>query len=73
MLELFYEKLAKTGYVEIYEYDNPRFIVSEERLYCVTEELLKFIRSELPDGVWNVRYGIALERLKSFHVKDDVL
>ena len=71
--ELFYEKLAKAGYVELYEYDNPRFIVSEERLYCVTEDFPKLIRSELPDGVWNVRYGIALERMKSFYVKDDVL
>ena len=73
VFELFYEKLAKAGYFELYEYDNPRFIVSEERLYCVTEDFPKLIRSELPDGVWNVRYGISLERMKSFHVKDDVL
>ena len=73
VLELFYDKLAKAGYVELHEYDNPRFIVSEERLYCVTDEFPKLIRSELPDGVSNVRYGIALERMKAFQVKNDVL
>ena len=51
----------------------PDLLFPKERLYCVTEDFPKLIRSELPDGVWNVRYGIALERMKSFYVKDDVL
>ena len=73
VLESYYDKLAKAGYVELHEYDNPRFIVSEERLYCVTDDFPKLIRSELPDGISNVRYGIALERIKAFLVKSDIL
>ena len=73
VLEIFYEKLAKAGYVELSEYDNPRFIVSEERLYGVDDAFPKLIRSELPDGVSDVRYDIHLERIKTFLVRDDVL
>ena len=73
VLELYYDKLAKAGYIELHVYDSPRFIVSEERLYYITDEFPKLIRSKLPDGVSNVRYGIALERINAFLVKSDVL
>ncbi len=72
-LEMFYDKLAKAGYVELTEYDNPRFIVSEERLYGVGDSFPKLIRSELPEGVSNVHYGIDLERIKTFLVRNNVL
>ena len=73
VLEMFYDKLAKVGYVELSEYDNPKVIVSEERLYGVGEAFPKLIRSELPDGVSDVRYGVDLERIKTFLVRDNIL
>jgi len=72
-LELFYDKLAKAGYAELNEYDKPVFIVSEEHLYCVNDDFPKLIRSELPDGVSNVRYSIELESMTAFHLKNDIL
>ena len=72
-LELFYDKLAKAGYAELDEYDNPRFVVSEESLYYINDDFPKLIRSELPEGISNVRYGIELESMKAFHVKNHVL
>ena len=72
-LELFYDKLAVSGYVELPEYDSPEFVVSEERLYCVNNDFPRLIRSELPNGVSNVRYGIDLESIKTFLVRNDIL
>ena len=71
--ELFLDKLARVGYTELHEYDNPKFIVSEERLYCVRDDFPKLIRSELPDGVSNVRYSIDLEKIKPYLVENDIL
>ena len=72
-IELYYDKLALAGYAELQEYDNPKFVVSEENLYCVNEEFPKLIRSGIPDGISNVRYSIDIERIKEFLTKNDVL
>lgn len=72
-LELYYDKLAVAGYVELQEYDNPKFVVSEEHIYCVDEEFPKLIRSEIPSGVSCVRYVIDIESIKKFLVRKDIL
>ena len=69
--ELFYDKLASAGYAELHEYNNPRFVVSDEYLYCVNEDFPKLIRSGLPDGVTNVRYSINLEKIESYLVNNE--
>jgi len=65
-IELFLEKTAAAGYVELREYDEPRFIVSGDTTYCVTGEFPRLIRSKLPDGIAKVSYDIELEKLKPF-------
>ena len=65
-LEKFSEKLAKAGYVELREYDSPKFVVAEENTYRVTEEFPRLIRSEVPEGVVRVGYEIELEAIRSF-------
>ena len=72
-LELYYDKLAAAGYAELQEYDNPKFVVSEENLFSVNEDFPKLIRSNISDSISNVRYGIDIERIKKFLVRDDVL
>lgn len=72
-IELYYDKLAVAGYAELQEYDNPEFVVAEENLYCVNEEFPKLVRSGVPEGISNVRYGIDIERIKKFLTKNDVL
>lgn len=72
-LELYYGKLAAVGYAELKEYDNPKFVVSEEHLYCVNEDFPKLIRSKIPNGISNVRYAIDIERIKKFLVRNDIL
>ena len=70
-LEKLQEKLAKAGYVELYEYDNPKFIVSEERTYLVKKNFPKLVRSELPQGITKVRYNIDLESIRVFLLEND--
>jgi hypothetical protein len=65
-LEKLSEKLAKTGYVELREYDSPEFIVAEENTYRVTEEFPRLIRSEIPEGIVRVGYEIQLETIRLF-------
>lgn len=72
-IELFYDKLAKAGYVELHEYDSPEFIISEDSLYLVTEEFPRLVRSELPDGITKVRYELELERIGQFQTENEVL
>ena len=72
-IELYYDKLAVAGYAELQEYDNPKFVVAEENLYCVNKEFPKLVRSRIPEGISNVRYGVDIERIKKFLIKNDVL
>lgn len=69
-LENFSNKMAKAGYVELHEYDNPKFIVAEEKSYRVTNEFPRLIRSEIPEGVVRVGYEIELESIKPFECND---
>lgn len=73
MSEMFNNKLVASGYTELHEYDNPKFIVSEERLYCVTNDFPKLIRTELPEGISNVHYEIKLEKIENFLAKNNFL
>ena len=71
--ELFHDKIATVGYVELLEYDNPKLVVSEEQLYRVDDNFPKLIRSSLPDGVSRVRYDIALEKIRKFLVENNAI
>lgn len=73
VLEEFQEKLAKAGYVELYEYDSPKFVVSEERTYVVKKNFPKLVRSELPHGITKVRYDIDLESIRAFLLENDTI
>lgn len=72
-LEILYEKLGKVGYVELREYDNPKFIVAEEKTYLVTSDFPRLIRSEIPDGIVRVGYEIELEMVRAFECGADLV
>ncbi|PCJ22648.1 MAG: hypothetical protein COA96_13750 [SAR86 cluster bacterium] len=65
-IESFSEKLAKAGYVELRAYDTPKFLVAEEKPYCVEAAFPRLIRSELPGGILKVDYEIKLETIERF-------
>ena len=72
-LDQYYDKLAAAGYAELQEYENPKFVVSEERLYTVTSGFPKLIRSTIPQGVSKVRYQLDIEQIKDYLVTNDTL
>ena len=72
-LEKFSTKLAKSGYVELREYDTPKFTVIDEKSYDVVSAFPKLVRATLPAGVIRTRYDIELERIKPFEYKNEAI
>jgi hypothetical protein len=59
-------RLGAYGYVEMREYDVPKFLVTAQNTYRVTEGFPRLIRSVVPDGVARVNYDIELEKIAPF-------
>ncbi len=72
-IEEFWSKLAKAGYVELDEYNNPKFIVADDHTYIIQDNFPKLIRSELPDGIHKIYYSIELKAIKSFKVENRLI
>jgi len=64
----FQDRLAKNGYIDIPDYDEPRFTVTGDRTYKKNEGFPCIVRSKLPYGITKVKYDILLESLKDFLV-----
>lgn len=71
--ELFTAKLAAAGYVELLEYDSPKFLIGNVQAYSVSGEFPKLTRSSLPEGVVRVGYEIKLENIADFKCKIEEL
>ena len=65
-IEDYWRKLATYGYVEMREYDNPKFLVNGSNAFRVANDFPRLVRSELPDGVVDVKYNIQLEKIATF-------
>ena len=65
-IEMFDNKLAKAGYVNMLAYDKPKFEVAEDQTYRVAEEFPKIVRSELNAGLARVSYEIKLESIQDY-------
>ncbi len=65
-IEDYWRKLASYGYVEMREYDNPRFLVNGSNAYRVADDFPRLVRSELADGVVDVKYSLQLEKITTF-------
>jgi len=69
-IEMFDNKLAKAGYVQMLAYDKPKFLVAEEQTYRVESEFPKIVRSGLNAGLTRVGYEIKLESVRDFLCED---
>lgn len=69
-IEMFDHKLAKVGYVQVFAYDKPKFVVAEEQTYRVEAEFPKIVRSELNLGLTRVGYEIKLESVNDYICAD---
>ena len=70
-IEDYWRKLATYGYVEMREYDSPKFLVNGSNDYRVTDDFPRLARSELPDGVVDVKYNLQLEKIAAFECKQN--
>lgn len=70
-IEDYWRKLATYGYVEMREYDNPKFLVNSSNAYRVADNFPRLVRSELPDGVVDVKYNLQLEKIATFECKQN--
>lgn len=59
-------RLAAYGYMEITEYDNPKFVVAARQTYFVDKDFPRLIRSRIPDGIVRTTYEIELEKISAF-------
>ena len=62
------DRLAAVGYESRTEYDIQRWIVLSSRVFKVTSEFPKIVKSELPLGLDAVKYRVDLTALGSFEV-----
>lgn len=69
-IEMFDNKLAKAGYVQMLAYDKPKFVVAEEQTYRVEGGFPKIVRSELNAGLTRVGYEIKLESVRDYLCAD---
>ena len=60
------KRLAAYGYMEIGEYDTPKFVVAARHTYFVDKDFPRLIRSRMPDGIVRVTYEIELEKISAF-------
>ena len=59
-------RLAAYGYIEIREYDNPKFVVAARHAYFVEKDFPRLIRSRMPDGIVRTTYEIELGKISAF-------
>ena len=59
-------RLAAYGYIEIGEYDKPKFVVAARHAYFVNKDFPRLIRSRMPDGIVRTTYEIELEKISAF-------
>lgn len=59
-------RLAAYGYMEIAEYEKPKFVVATRHAYFVDKDFPRLIRSQIPDGIVRATYEIELEKISAF-------
>lgn len=65
-LENFLRRLAASGYIEIGEYDTPKFVVAARQAYFVDKNFPRLIRSRMPVGIVRTTYEVELEKISAF-------
>lgn len=65
-IEDYWRKLATYGYLEMRQYDAPKFLVNGSSTYRVSDDFPRLVRSDIPDGVVDVKYKLQLEKIASF-------
>lgn len=70
---LFELKLHAARYIDIPEYDTPRFRVKDCMVYQVTEDFPRITRQVLQDGIESVSYDLILTSIDKFRAKTAIV
>lgn len=68
--EIFELKLSLAGYIDIPDYDLPRFRVKECRTFNVTDNFPRITRKNLPESIESVSYDLVMAAMEKFRVSD---
>lgn len=66
----FESKLHMAGYIDLPEYDQPRFIVKNCYTYLVSDSFPRITQETLPAGIQTVSYDLLLTAIEQFRVND---
>jgi hypothetical protein len=72
-VEAFDRKLVLYGYAPLFEYDEPKYVISDIRNYLVLDGFPRIIRSKLPNGVRKVSYELTLESLEPYNYSEEIV
>lgn len=67
-LDLFENLLAEAGYIEIPEYSETSYLVSQESVYEVREAFPRLTPDNLSNGIHSVQYRIELQACKPYEI-----
>lgn len=65
-IDMFSEKLAAAGYVELKEYNSPTLIVTGINVYRIEENFPRITRSSLPSAILKVSYDLQLHEISKY-------
>lgn len=68
VLDLFESLLAEAGYIEIAEYSETSYLVSQETVYEVRDSFPRLTAYSLPVGIHSVQYKIELLSCKPYEI-----
>lgn len=68
VLDLFESLLAEAGYIEIQEYSETSYVVSQESVYEVRDSFPRLTSNSLPSGIHSVQYRIELLSCKPYEI-----
>lgn len=71
--ELFDTKLTLARYIDLPEYDYPKFKLKDTRTYSVGEGFPRIIPDAVPEAVEAVSYDLVLAGIEQFRTDEDIL
>jgi hypothetical protein len=71
----FEDRLFQVGYLDVHEhlYENPGYTVRESNFFQVTDGFPRIIEADLPPGVGDVHYSVAVAQCKHFLIDSETV
>ena len=67
--EVFEGKLIEAGFETLKDYDEPEYSIETRRIFEVSDDFPKLIKSEIPSSITRVSYDLDISALEDFETK----